>query len=170
MIIITTRKRSLEQGNVFPVCLSTEGGGVMMSLSVMDSTPPQTAPPYPGQHHLWTAPSPWISLPRQYHPPWKAPPLDSTTPLDSTIPTEQYHPWTAPLHSSDSTPWTARPPDSTTPLDSPLPPNSTTPVKKRAVSILLECFFFLKVSIKVQDSAWNLISWHIVSDLAKIQK
>ena len=57
----TGLKRSLGQGNVFtPVCLSTGGTGVMMSLPVMDSTPctaptPWTAPPHTtptsGQHH-----------------------------------------------------------------------------------------------------------------------
>ena len=67
--IITARKRSLGQADIFrSICLSTlrvvVGGGVMMSLSVMDSIPLWTAPP--GRHH---------------------PLLDSTTStLDSTTP------------------------------------------------------------------------------------
>ena len=54
---ITARKRSSGQGNIFKsVCLST--GGVMMSLSVMDSTSLLWGvTPRPGQlHHPWIAP------------------------------------------------------------------------------------------------------------------
>ena len=64
----TGLKRSLGQGNVFtPVCLSTGGRGVMMSLPVMDSTPctvptPWTAPP---QHHPYLRTAPLTSPPSQ---------------------------------------------------------------------------------------------------------
>ena len=76
--IITARKRSLVEGNVFSTYLSvvlfTGGGGVMMSLPVMDSiTVPEnttlwTASPF------WTAPPPtdntpsWTAPPAQHHP------------------------------------------------------------------------------------------------------
>ena len=47
--IITGRKRSLGLGNIFrSVCQSfcPQGGGVMMSLPVMDSTPRKAPPPW----------------------------------------------------------------------------------------------------------------------------
>ena len=67
------------------------GGGVMMLLPVMDSTPPRTAP-LPGQHH----PLDNITTPEQHHPCETALLLDSTSsilepPPDSTTPS-----WTAP--------------------------------------------------------------------------
>ena len=165
MIIITTRKRSLGQGNVFPVCLSTEGGGCYdvtfcygqhptpaprnSTTLYLDSTtsgqhhppgyhsPDSTIPL--GQHHLWTAPPLWTA---PLHPHWTVPPCG------------QHHCTSPRQHPLDSsTPWQYKPPRQP-------PPNSTTPVKKRAVSILLECFLVPKVSISVEDSAWNLISWH----------
>ena len=71
-MIFTARKRSLEQGNVLtPVCQSFRsrgGGGVMMSLPIMDSIPPTA-------HTPCTAPIHPSQTPGQH-----SPPSTSTTP------------------------------------------------------------------------------------------
>ena len=64
--VITVRKRSLRQCNIFrSVCQSfcPQGGGVMMSLAVMDSTTPrQHLPnPPPGQQAVGTHPTGMLS-------------------------------------------------------------------------------------------------------------
>ena len=127
LVIVTARKRSLGQGNVFtPVCLSTVEKGVMMSLPVVNSTP-WTAPPSPPPPLDNTTPPLPDSTPppgqpdsttQRHHtldstpPPLDSstpPPSDSTTPLDSTpTPRQQHHP--------------SSPPDSTTHLDSTIAP------------------------------------------------
>ena len=111
--------------NVFtPVCQSfrSQGGGCYDVTSCyghppeqhpLDSTTPQTAPP-------WTAPPT----------PWAVPPPDSTTLLDSTTPwiapalwtappPGQHHPWTAPVRQQPPSPRTAPAPWIAPPLDTP---------------------------------------------------
>ena len=58
--IITACKRSFGQGNAFtPICLSTGGRGVMMSLPVIDSTPPPRTAASPPRSTSWRCASYW---------------------------------------------------------------------------------------------------------------
>ena len=144
-VIITTRKQSLGQGNIFaPVCHSVHRGGEI--------------PDPPGSRH-----PPWEQNPpvTRYTPGEQTPPLDQVHPLGpGTPPWDQVHPPGADTHPpgpgtpprSRHPPGTGNPPGADTPWTRyPPPPSEQTPpqvqsmlgntVNTRAVRILLECNF-----------------------------
>ena len=98
LIFITSRKRSLGQGNIFvPVCHSVHGGGVVVCLSacwdttpLALQTPPRSRHPTPWEQTppTGTRPSPWDQTPPGADTPWDHnPPHDQTpTPRDQTPP------------------------------------------------------------------------------------
>ena len=135
MSVITARKRSLGQGNIFaPVCHSVHRGGV-----------PGQLPPPPGQVHS----------PQQVHPPGQVPPTGTTPPRQvhppAGTPPGQVHP---PGRYSPGryTPRTGTPPGRYTPRQVPPPGNACwDAVNKRSVRILLECILVTAVVIGITD-------------------
>ena len=137
-IIITARKRSLGQGNIFSsMCqeFCTQGG----SASVHAGIPPSPTPDTPQTRH------PQTRHPLEQTPSLTRHPLDQALPPDQAAPPEQ----ASPRHPPEQTPTQTRHPQSRHPPDQ-APPGPGTPcppvqcmlgdmVNKQAVCILLEC-------------------------------
>ena len=130
--LVTARKRSVGQGNIFaPVCHSVHRGVCLSAY--WDSRPPGADPPRVGTPQEQTPPPPGADTPLRTDTPPGADPLGADTPQEQTLPR--------------STPSRNRhPPGAATPREQTPPPAQCMlgdTVNKQAVRILLECILVL---------------------------
>ena len=164
--LVTVRKRSLGQGNIFtPVCHSVHRGSTWAGTPLpCEQNDKQVHPPrsrYTPQTRY--TPGPGILPPGRYTP-WQIHPLGPGTPPRTRYPPwTRYTPWDQ-VHPPAGTPLAGTPPGRCTPsryTPTGTPPADTTPSRytpreqcmlgdtgnKRAVRILLECILVIFVLV-----------------------